>query len=295
MKPSTESAGKITAEILLRLEAIGFRPEEPFQLTSGWASPVYVDCRKLISFPEERRRILDLAVATLTGAVGKDAFDAIAGGETAGIPYAAWLAERMDLPMLYVRKKPKGFGRMAQIEGHFEPGARVLLVEDLATDGKSKLHFCEALRAAGAEISHAFVVFHYGIFPEGVAALKAAGITLHALATWWDVLEAASREGTFPETTLREVRAFLEDPGVWRLLRFEMPDPDTIRRLLDEIEALQDELAPPEQEIFEELRLRYAKAATPVVGDDRSLEVILRNVAVRRQMGLKLKPDGNGS
>lgn len=215
MKASTPTTGKRTAEILLSIQAIGFRPEEPFQLTSGWASPVYVDCRKLISFPKERREILDLAAKALTETVGEDAFDVIAGGETAGIPYAAWLAERMDLPMLYVRKKPKGFGRMAQIEGHFNPGGRVLLVEDLATDGKSKLKFCEVLRTAGAEVAHAFVIFHYGIFPEGVAALKAAGVTLHALATWWDVLETAEREGVFPEETLQEVRTFLEDPSGW--------------------------------------------------------------------------------
>ncbi len=215
MKSTGQATGKTTAEILLRLNAIDFRPNEPFQLTSGWASPVYVDCRKLISFPKERSEILKLAAATLTDAVGNDAFDAIAGGETAGIPYAAWLAERMDLPMLYVRKKPKGFGRMAQIEGHFEAGDRVLLVEDLATDGKSKLKFCEALRDAGAEVSHAFVVFHYGIFPDGIAALNAAGITLHALATWWDVLEAATRQEAFPQATLQEVRTFLEDPHAW--------------------------------------------------------------------------------
>ena len=86
MKASTPTTGKRTAEILLSIQAIGFRPEEPFQLTSGWASPVYVDCRKLISFPKERREILDLAAKALTETVGEDAFDVIAGGETAGIP-----------------------------------------------------------------------------------------------------------------------------------------------------------------------------------------------------------------
>lgn len=215
MKFPTQATGKTTAEILLRLDAIDFRPNEPFQLTSGWASPVYVDCRKLISFPKERSEILNLAAKTLADAVGQDAFDVIAGGETAGIPYAALLAEHMSLPMLYVRKKPKGFGRMAQIEGHFDTGDRILLVEDLATDGKSKLKFCKALRDAGAEVSHAFVIFHYGIFPDEIAALKTAGITLHALATWWDVLEAATRQGAFPETVLQEVRVFLEDPHAW--------------------------------------------------------------------------------
>lgn len=212
---SAQDIGRITAEILLGIEAIACRPAEPFRLTSGWASPVYVDCRKLISFPQERREILRLAIQTLGAAAGPDAFDAIAGGETAGIPYAAWLADRLNLPMLYVRKKPKGFGRMAQIEGHFAEGARVLLVEDLATDGKSKLQFCEALRKAGADVAHAFVVFHYGIFPEGIQALEAAGVRLHALATWWDVLKVAEEKRTFPAQATREIRAFLEDPQGW--------------------------------------------------------------------------------
>ncbi len=217
MKSTSENpeTGKIAAEILLRIGAVNFRPEEPFQLTSGWASPVYVDCRKLISYPQERREILRLAAESLAKTAGEDAFDVIAGGETAGIPYAAWLSDLMDLPMLYVRKKPKGFGRMAQIEGSFEAGARVLLVEDLATDGKSKLKFCEALREAGAKDAHTFVVFHYGIFPEGMAELKAAGVQLHALANWWDVLETASRQKAFSPEILREVRTFLENPGQW--------------------------------------------------------------------------------
>ncbi len=154
-------------------------------------------------------------MARIEKAVGRRSLDAVAGGETAGIPFAAWIAERLDLPMLYVRKKPKGFGRMAQIEGHFDEGARVLLVEDLATDGKSKVHFCRALREAGAEVRDALVIFHYGIFPEGIAALAKEGITLHALATWRDVIEAAGASGYFDEPALAEVKAFLDDPAGW--------------------------------------------------------------------------------
>ena len=113
------------------------------------------------------------------------------GGETAGIPFAAWMADRLALPMQYVRKKPKGFGRNAQIEGHLEPGQRVLLVEDLTTDGRSKVNFCNALREAGATVEHIFVVFFYGIYPESKKILADLDITLHHLCTWWDVLEFA--------------------------------------------------------------------------------------------------------
>ena len=117
--------------------------------------------------------------------------------------------------MTYVRKKPKGFGRNTQIEGELREGSRVLLVEDLATDGGSKLNFVEALRTAGAEVAHCFVIFHYGIFPEGIAELTAKGVSLHALATWWDVLEVAEGAGYLPGDGAERVRAFLTDPETW--------------------------------------------------------------------------------
>ncbi len=210
------SAGATTARILLEIGAVAIRPEDPFILTSGKPSPVYVDCRRIISFPRARRRITELAVALIEERVGFESLDAIAGGETAGIPFAAWIADALGLPMLYVRKKAKGFGRMAQIEGTFAEGARVLLVEDLATDGGSKLAFIEALRGAGAEVAHVFVVFHYGIFPASVSSLAEIGVALHGLATWWDVLAAAEAGGRFSAGALDDVRAFLNDPTGWQ-------------------------------------------------------------------------------
>ncbi len=211
----TSDPARTTAGILMDIEAVLFRPEEPFIFTSGRASPVYVDCRRIISFPEARGRIMELGVELIERNIGRGAVDVVAGGETAGIPFAAWIAERLAKPMIYVRKKPKGFGRNAQIEGTFEDGARVLLVEDLATDGGSKLNFVEAIRTAGGEIGHAFVIFHYGIFPEGIAALAERGIALHALATWWDALAEAEERGYLSPEGLAEVRAFLEDPEGW--------------------------------------------------------------------------------
>jgi orotate phosphoribosyltransferase len=203
------------AHILIEIEAVLFRPDDPFIFTSGRASPVYVDCRRIVSFPEARARLMDMGVDLLTRQAGDGAFDVVAGGETAGIPFAAWMAERFALPMVYVRKKPKGFGRNARIEGTFEPGARVLLVEDLATDGGSKLSFVEALREAGAVCAHAFVIFSYGIFPASIAELERQGVTLHALATWWDVLAAAEESGYLNAAQIAAVRAFLADPETW--------------------------------------------------------------------------------
>ena len=211
-----DSPAHTTARILLETGSVKFSPDDPFVFTSGRRSPVYIDCRRLISFPRARSTLMDLAVVAIVREAGEARFDAVAGGETAGIPFAAWIAERMDLPMLYVRKQPKGFGRMGQIEGMLAEKSRVLLVEDLVTDGGSKLVFIEALRKAGAEVTHNFVIFHYGIFPAAIARLKDAGVKLLALATWWDVLAVAEAEGAFDKAVLAKVREFLEDPDGWQ-------------------------------------------------------------------------------
>jgi orotate phosphoribosyltransferase len=213
----TSAFGRTTAKILLEIAAVHFRPHDPFVLTSGRASPVYIDCRKVISFPRARRKIVQMMGELAEQEVGFESFDAVAGGETAGIPYAAWLAERFALPMLYIRKKPKGFGRGAQIEGEMAPGCRCLLVEDLATDGGSKLNFIEAIRKAEGKICDAMVVFHYGIFPQSVASLAAVGVRLHGLATWWDVLAAAEESKRLDPAGVAAVRAFLDDPEGWSM------------------------------------------------------------------------------
>ena len=210
-----DEIARIAARILIETRSVLINADKPFIFTSGWASPTYTDCRRLISFPRARNQLLTMAQEILARDAGVEIFDAVAGGETAGIPYAAWLADRMGLPMLYVRKKAKGFGRNALIEGDVREGSRVLLVEDLATDGKSKLHFVNGLREAGCTVAHCFVVFHYGIFPESVKTLADAGVTLHALCTWWDVLATAEQDGAFPPATLAEVRRFLEAPAAW--------------------------------------------------------------------------------
>ncbi len=207
--------GHTVARMLLEIGAVHVRPEQPFTLTSGYASPVYVDCRKVISFPRARRAIIRFAADKISRLAGFEAFDAVAGGETAGIPYAAWLADALDLPMLYVRKKPKGFGRNAQIEGQFAEGARVLLVEDLASDGKSKVTFINALRDAGARVDHSLVVFFYAAFPGGLKVLDDLGVSLHSLATWQDVLAVGAADGTLTPAAIDEVRAFLANPVDW--------------------------------------------------------------------------------
>jgi orotate phosphoribosyltransferase len=204
-----------TAKMFLEVEAVRFMTDKPFIFTSGWASPVYIDCRRLISFPRVRRALMDFGATTILRDAGYEQFDAVAGGETAGIPFAAWMADRLMLPMQYVRKKAKGFGRNAQIEGHLEPGQRVLLVEDLTTDGRSKVNFCQALRDAGAKVEHCFVLFFYDIYPESRVILSELGVTLHSLATWWDILAVAKAADNFDPKMLAEAEKFMHDPGGW--------------------------------------------------------------------------------
>ena len=213
--PEHTAAALETAKWLLDIKAVNFRPEEPYTLTAGWASPVYIDCRWVISFTEARRRMISLGVEMLREDADLDGTDLVAGGETAGIPYAASIAEAADKPMLYVRKQPKGFGRDAQIEGNLEEGKKVLLVEDLATDGGSKINFVNALRTAGANVSDIFVVFFYSAFPGALDTLDEAGVKLHYLCTWRDVLKVADEGNYFPSESIAGVRDFLADPIGW--------------------------------------------------------------------------------
>lgn len=206
------------AKMLLEIKAIQFYTDKPFLFTSGMASPVYIDCRKIISYPRLRRALIDFAAATIVRDIGYETIDIVAGGETAGIPFAAWISDRLMLPMQYVRKKSKGFGRNAQIEGEVVPGARTLLVEDLATDGGSKVNFCRALREAGATVDHCFVFFYYDIFTKGAQTLSELGVKLHYLTTWWDVLNVAKDGGHFDPKILAEVQSFFEDPEKWSSL-----------------------------------------------------------------------------
>lgn len=217
--PEKSEIARLTAKMLLDIKAVHFNTREPFTLASGLQSPTYIDCRKPISHPRIRSAMMDFMCATVLRDVGFEAFDNIAGGETAGIPFAALIAERLGLPMTYVRKKPKGYGKNAQIEGNIRPGERVLLVEDLTTDGGSKIKFVDAIRKTGATCHHTAVIFYYGIFPETEKTLGDHGVTLHHLCTWHDVLAEAKSGQYFDVETLNEVEKFLAAPREWQAAR----------------------------------------------------------------------------
>lgn len=217
--PTKDEIARLAAGMLLEIGAITFNAKEPFTHASGKQAPTYVDCRKLISFPRIRSTLMDFLTVTIMREAGFEAFDNIAGGETAGIPFAALVAERMALPMTYVRKKPKGYGKNARIEGVMTEGQRVLLVEDLTTDGGSKLSFVDAIRETGATCSATAVIFYYGIFEGVEKTLSDHGVQLLHLCTWWDVLEEAKKRKAYDSATLDDVEAYLRDPAGWSAAR----------------------------------------------------------------------------
>ena len=206
---------ELVAKMLWEIKAVHFNAETPYKFASGMASPVYIDCRKLLSYPRIRSAVMDFAAGAIMREAGFEKFDCVAGGETAGIPFAAYLSERLNLPMIYVRKAPKGHGRNAQIEGDMPDGARVLVIEDLTTAGGSMFTFIDAVRAAGATVDHGIALFYYGIFQEAEARFANGNVQLHYLATWRDMLAVARAQKLFDEKTLSEVEAFLDAPLAW--------------------------------------------------------------------------------
>ena len=214
--PSKKEIAELSAAMLLDVNAVHFNSQDPFTLASGLPSPTYIDCRKLISFPRVRSALMDFLACTVLREAGFEAFNNIAGGETAGIPFSALIAERLALPLTYVRKKPKGYGRNARIEGVMTKNDRVLLIEDMTTDGGSKISFIDAIRATGAKCNNTAVIFYYDIFPETLKKLKDHGTDLHYLCTWWDVLAVAKKRNTFDKKTLEDVENFLREPRLWQ-------------------------------------------------------------------------------
>jgi len=207
------------AEMLLSTESIAVYKDNPFVFVSGRISPVYIDCRKLLSFPAEREYIVTALAKKAESDIGLDNIDVVAGGETAGIPYASFVSHLIKKPMIYIRKQPKGYGGTKQIEGNLEAGKRVLLVEDLITDGLSKLRFNIGIRGAGAKMTHCLCVFDYASDRlnqhEGKDALAKNGIELHVLANWDDVLDTGTSKKYFTEEQNKQIIDFLKDPENW--------------------------------------------------------------------------------
>lgn len=203
-----ENRATETARIISDSRSLYTRTDgEPFFFSSGWASPVFIDCKKLISSPDDRALLVEMAVEAITAHIDPDSLDAIAGCELTGVPFAALIADRLHKPLVLVCKQRKGFGRLAQFEGSFEAGAKVLLIDDLATDGASESVFMSALRKAEAEILGTFVLVDFNVFTGEHRMLS--------LATLEDIMDRAESDGYFGRREADEVRKFIRDAPTW--------------------------------------------------------------------------------
>ena len=202
------------AKILVDIKSVNFSFKNYFTLTSGLKSPVYVDCRKIISFTEERDFIINKSIQYLNEKGISN--ELIAGGETAGIPYAAFISQKLKKPMIYIRKKPKGFGINKQIEGQFNKNQSTLLVEDLATDGGSKITFVNAIREAGLIVKDIFVIFYYDIFDFQKSDLSKLNVNIHTLCTWKNIITYLDKNNVYTESEINSLKEFLNDPQGWR-------------------------------------------------------------------------------
>ena len=202
------------AKILVDIKSVNFSFKNYFTLTSGLKSPVYVDCRKIISFTEERDFIINKSIQYLNEKGISN--ELIAGGETAGIPYAAFISQKLKKPMIYIRKKPKGFGINKQIEGQFNKNQSTLLVEDLATDGGSKITFVNAIREAGLIVKDIFVIFYYDIFDFQKSDLSKLNVNIHTLCTWKNIVTYLEKNNIYTDSEIHSLKEFLNDPQGWR-------------------------------------------------------------------------------
>ncbi|MED1469592.1 orotate phosphoribosyltransferase [Bacillus salipaludis] len=200
------------AEKLLGINAVALKPNEPFTWTSGLRSPIYCDNRLTLSYPEVRRAIANglrqLIVEKFPEA------EIIAGTATAGIPHAAWVSELMDLPMCYVRSKPKGHGKGNQIEGKAEQGQKVVVVEDLISTGGSVITAVQALREAGCDVLGAVSIFTYGL-DKGKEAFEQEGIAAVSLTDFATLVEAAIEKGYISENDKDSLLTWSKNPAEW--------------------------------------------------------------------------------
>ena len=207
MNDNSEWARK-TASIIINNSLYTRGDGDPFFFSSGWASPVFIDCKKLISVPEARNTLVQMSLECLSKY--KTKISAIAGCELTGVPFATLIADRLGLPLTIVCKQSKGFGRLAQFEGEFDVDTGFVLIDDLATDGISEAFYAAALCRAQATVIKTFVLINYAIFPKAQHLLS--------LATLTDVIAVAESVNYFNEHELNEIQKFTKNAAGWSKL-----------------------------------------------------------------------------
>lgn len=203
---------KAVAEKLLQINAIKLSPQQPFTWASGWKSPIYCDNRKVLSFPFIR----DFVKSEMCNVIFEQFPQAelLAGVATAGIAWGAMAADQLKLPYVYVRPKPKEHGLGNQIEGFYEAGQKVLVIEDLISTGKSSLQVCDVLKAAGVEVVGMVSIFTYG-FDVADNAFKTAGIPYHSLTNYPTLISLAVEKGIVSPEQQNTLLNWQADPANW--------------------------------------------------------------------------------
>ncbi len=207
---SMKELNTLIARDLLRIQAVFFRPEEPFTWASGIKSPVYCDNRLTLTAPEVRLHV-ENGLSQIIREEYPDA-EVLMGTSTAGIAHAAITAHLMNLPMGYVRSGAKDHGRQNQIEGRLEPGQKVVVVEDLISTGGSVLEVVEVLRQAGAQVLGIASIFTYGM-QKGLERLAAAGVKNVSLTNFDVIAEEATKQGYIRPEDVARLIAFRNNPS----------------------------------------------------------------------------------
>jgi orotate phosphoribosyltransferase len=200
------------AEKLLQAEAVKLSPEAPFTWASGWKSPIYCDNRKVLGFPYIREFVKS-ELSNIIFSEFPDA-DLLAGVATAGIAWGAMAADQLKLPYIYVRPKPKEHGLGNQIEGYYQRGQKVLVIEDLVSTGKSSLQVVDVLRKEGLEVEGMVSIFTYG-FDVAVKAFAEAGVKYIPLTTYSHLLQVALEKGIIQENMAAHLETWRQNPAEW--------------------------------------------------------------------------------
>ncbi|MGB5668653.1 MAG: orotate phosphoribosyltransferase [Maribacter sp.] len=208
-----KNTAKKTAELLLQINAIKLKPENPFTWASGWKSPIYCDNRIILSFPIIRNYVREEMAKQVETLYGKP--DVIAGVATGAIGVGALVADYMGLPFIYVRPEPKSHGRQNQIEGYLEPNQTVVVIEDLISTGKSSLNAVEALVSAGANIKGMLAIFTYG-FDIATENFDKKDLDLHTLSDYGHLIQQAVETGYIKDEQLNTLMEWRSNPSQWQ-------------------------------------------------------------------------------
>lgn len=209
------SSALTLANALIETSALCLANERPFFYTSGWASPVYLKTSGIMSIPDIRRKVMDAAATLLRPIASQQGINAVVGIESSGIALGTCLAERLNLPFLYLRKRAMGWGTDGQLEGQAPVNARALLVDDVTTDGRSKIEACLTLRRCGVEVHDAFVLLNFGIYPNQQKNLDQHALNLHTMLSWEDLLAIVSEKSMLNPNQLDHLHAFTSNPVQW--------------------------------------------------------------------------------